>query len=159
MTITPPWLEGNPQAATEQTVAEPAAGRWVKGMASPNKAGRPRGIVDRRSKLAERMLADADGIIAVMSAKALEGDSGAAHLILGRVLPALRSTHEMVQFPFDATAPVTDQIEAVLTAIASGAVSADVGQTIIAALGTLADARAVADLESRIVTLEAKEVR
>ena len=159
MTITPPWLEGNPQAATEQIVAEPAAGRWVKGMSSPNKAGRPRGIVDRRSKLAERMLADADGIVSVMVEKALDGDSGAAHLILGRVLPALRSTHEKVQFPFDATAPVTDQIEAVLTAIASSAVSADVGQTIIASLGALSDARAVADLESRIVILEAKEVR
>ncbi len=153
MTIQPPWLQGNPQVVTEQPATPP--GRWVKGQ-SGNPKGRPVGIVDRRSKLAERMLADADGIVSVMVEKALDGDSGAAHLILGRVLPALRSAHEKVQFPFDATAAVADQIESVLTAIASGAVAPDVGQTIIAALGTLADARAVEQLEQRIITLEAR---
>jgi len=47
----------------------------------------------------------------------------------------------------------------VLTAIAAGVLAPDVGQTIIASLGTLSDARAAADLEARIITLEAKEAR
>jgi hypothetical protein len=153
--ITAPWLEGKAKPIGDQPALP--SGRWVKGMPSPNKAGRPRGIVDRRSKLAERMLADADGIVAVMVEKALDGDSSAAHLILGRVLPALRSQSERVSFPFDASAPIPLQIEAVLTAIAGGAIAPDVGREIISALGTLADARAVSDLEARIINLEAKE--
>lgn len=153
----PAWLEGWQPAAPKE---KPRAGNpaWTRGMKSPNPAGRPRGIVDKRSRLAERMLNDADGIVGVMVEKALDGDSGAASLVLARVLPALRSQSERVQFDFDATAPVPSQIEAVLTAIAAGAVAPDVGQTIIAALGTLADARAVADLEARIITLEARQV-
>lgn len=157
--IPPPWLEGASRAVTEQPLAEPAPGRWVKGMPSPNKAGRPRGIVDRRSKLAQRMLADADGIVSALIEKALEGETGAASLILGRVLPSLRSQAEKVCFLFDATAPVATQIEQVLDAMAAGEVAVDVGRQIIDAIGTLADARAVADLEARIINLEAKEAR
>lgn len=127
-------------------------------MRSPNPTGRPRGIIDKRVRVAQRMVDDAEEIVAVMAAKAKEGDTGAAHLILGRVLPTLRSQAEKVQFDFDATAPITLQIEAVLTAIAAGAVAPDVGQTIISALGTLSDARAVDDFEARLITLEAQRL-
>lgn len=150
--ITPPWLEGQAQPASE---ASP--GKWVKGMPSPNRAGRPRGIVDKRSKLAQRMLADADGIVSALIEKALDGDTGAAGLILGRVLPSLRSQSEKVCFPFDATAPVATQIEQVLDAMADGEVAPDVGRQIIDAIGTLSNARAVEELEGRIITLEARQ--
>ncbi len=106
-----------------------------------------------------RMLADADGIVDAMVAQALDGDTGAASLILSRVLPALRNQTEKVQFPFDPTAPIPMQIEAVLAAVAAGTLAADVGQIIISAIGTLSNVRAVEELESRIVMLEAKEVR
>jgi hypothetical protein len=158
MTIPPPWLAGDSQGVTEQPAAQPAPGRWVKGMPSPNKAGRPRGIVDKRSKLAQRMLADADGIVSALIDKALEGDTGAAGLILGRVLPSLRSQAEKVQFDFDATAPVATQIEQVLDAMAAGVVAPDVGRQIIDAIGTLSNARAVEELEGRIITLEARQL-
>jgi hypothetical protein len=87
---------------------------------------------------------------------AKEGDLQACNIVLSRVAPALKPQAERTPFDFDPTAPVTAQIEAVLAAIAAGVLSADVGQTIISALGTLADARAVADLEARIITLEAR---
>ena len=131
---------------------------WYRGMPSPNPRGRPPSITDKKAKLTQRMLADADGIIDAMVAQALEGDTGAASLILSRVLPALRSQTEKVQFPFDATAPIAMQIEAVLAAVAEGVVAADVGQTIISAIGTLGNARAVEGLEARIITLEAKQI-
>ncbi|SFN72076.1 DUF5681 domain-containing protein [Sphingomonas sp. OK281] len=153
MTIQPPWLQGNPQVVTEQPATPP--GRWVKGQ-SGNPKGRPVGIVDRRSKLAERMLADADGIVAVMSAKALDGDASAAHLILGRVLPALRSQSEKVCFDFDPGASTAHQIEAVLASVASGALAPDVARELISSLGILADARAVEQLEQRLIVLEAR---
>jgi hypothetical protein len=125
-------------------------------MRSPNPAGRPRGIVDKRAKIAQRMLADADGIVAALIDKALEGDTGAASLILGRVLPSLRSQAEKVCFPFDAAAPVASQIEQVLDAMAAGVVAVDVGRQIIDAIGTLSNARAVEELEGRIISLEAR---
>lgn len=72
--------------------------KWHKGMKSPNPAGRPNGIGDKRTKLARRMLEDAGGIVGRMIAQALEGDPQAAHLILSRVMPALRAQAEKVEF-------------------------------------------------------------
>jgi len=143
-----------------QPPSEPIQPRgWYRGMPSPNPRGRPPGITDKKAKLAQRMLADADGIVDAMVAQALEGDTGAASLVLSRVLPALRNQAERVQFPFNAAAPVARQIEQVLEAIASGTVAPDVGQLIIQSIKALANVRAVEELESRIVMLEAKEVR
>lgn len=139
-------------------VEGPKPGRWYKGMPSPNRGGRPRGITDRKAKLAQRIMDDADGIVQAMVEKALEGDSSAASLILSRVLPALRSQNEKVQFEFDPAAPVSSQVEAVLAAVAAGVVAADVGKQIIEAIGTLSNVRAVESLEERIVMLEAKAV-
>lgn len=151
---TPPWIEGAKQTQTKGRGGNPA---WVKGMPSPNPKGRPPGITDKKAKLAQRMLADADGIVGVMVEKAMEGDTSAASLVLSRVLPALRGQNEKVEFAFDASAPITEQIEAVLSAIAGGTVAADVGRQIIDAIGTLSGARAVEELEQRIFALEAKE--
>lgn len=154
----PAWLEGwEPAPAKQKGVGGNPA--WTPGMRSPNPTGRPRGIVDKRARISQRMLADADGIVSVLISQALEGDTGAASLILSRVLPALRNQTEKVQFDFDPSAPVARQIEQVLAAMADGAVSPDVGRQIIEAIGTLSNARAVEELEARIITLEAKEVR
>lgn len=136
----------------------PKPGPWVKGMTSPNPRGRPPGITDRKAKLAHRMLEDADGIVRVMIDKALEGDPGAAALILSRVMPALRSQAEKVQFAFDPTAPVSAQVEMVLAAIASGSVAPDVGKQIIEAIGTLSTVRLAEEVEARLAALEARQV-
>lgn len=159
----PPWLEGRPSAPIPPVAVPPTppaprnAGQFPKGQ-SGNPLGRPKGITDRKAKLAERMLADTDGIVSVLIAQALDGDTGAASLILSRVLPALRNQTEKVQFPFDPGAPIPQQIEAVLAAVAAGAVAPDVGQVIIQSVKALADVRAVEELEARIITLEAKQI-
>ena len=132
--------------------------QWKKGMPSPNPKGRPPGISDKRAKLAQRMLDDANGIVDAMIGKALDGDTGAAGLILGRILPALRSQTEKVTFQFDATAPTILQVEQVLRAVSEGKVAPDVGKQIIEAIGALSAVRAVDDLEERIITLEAKQI-
>lgn len=152
----PAWMEGWQPAPPKP--AKPGNPAWTPGMKSPNPAGRPRGIVDKRMRIAQRMLDDADGIVGVLIAQALEGDTGAASLILSRVLPALRNQAEKVCFPFDGTAPVAFQIEQVLEAMAAGAVAPDVGRLIIDAIGTLSNARAVEELEHRLIVLEAKQI-
>lgn len=160
----PPWLDGV-QGAVSQPVQpqvvppapalrKPGNPAWTPGMRSPNPHGRPRGIVDRRAKIAERMLTDAEGIVSALIANALEGDTGAASLILARVLPSLRSQAEKVQFDFDAAAPVVSQVEQVLAAIAGGVVAPDVGRQIIEAIGSLSTIRATEELEKRLAALE-----
>lgn len=107
-------------------------------------------------KIAERMFDDAGGIVDAMVEKALEGDTGAAGLILSRVLPALRSQAERVSFEFDATAPVASQVEQVLAAIAGGHVAPDTGKLIIEAIGALSAIRATEELEARLAALEGR---
>ena len=122
-------------------------------MKSPNPEGRPKGSTPQ-TKLMQRMLDDADGIVAAIVAKALEGDTGAASLIISRVLPALKSQSERVQFEFDASAPAARQVEQVLQAISEGLIAADVGKQIIEAIGALSQVRASEDLDARISALE-----
>jgi len=131
--------------------------KWQKGMKSPNPAGRPKGISDKRAKLAERMLNDAGGIVDKMIAQALEGDAQAATLILSRVMPALRAQAEKVEFCFDASASVTEQAEAVLQAIADGRVAPDVGKQILEGISTLYGIKQIAELEGRLAALEGKQ--
>lgn len=106
--------------------------------------------MDKRAKLSQRMLADAEGIVSALIDKALEGDTGAESLILSRVLPSLRSQVEEVSFDFDATAPVVRQVEQVLAAIAGGAVAPDVGKQILEAVGALSAIRATEELVARL---------
>jgi hypothetical protein len=153
-TITSPWLTG----ATQPPAAASAAARWVKGMPSPNPRGRPRGIIDKRTKVTQALMDDAPAVARVVIDAALEGDLQACGIVLARVAPALRPEIHPVQFPFDASAPIAQQIECVLAAMAGGAVSPDVGKQIVDAIKSLAEVRAVEELEARIIMLEAKEV-
>ena len=100
------------------------------------------------------MLADADGIVDSVVAKALDGDTAAASLILSRILPTVKAQVEKVQFDFDATAPISQQVEAVLSAVGSGVIAPDVGKQIIDAIASLSQVRASEELEARIVALE-----
>lgn len=147
----PDWMQGFVPTPV------PPRGRWVKGQ-SGNPNGRPPGVVDARTKVTRALMDDALDVARVVLDAAKEGDLQACNIVLARVAPAIKPQAERVAFDFDPTAPVPQQIEAVLAAIAAGVLAPDVGQTIISALGTLADARAVADLEDRIVTLEARQV-
>lgn len=123
-------------------------------MASPNPNGRPRGIVDKRSKIAKALTDDGAAIANVVIAAALDGDMQACNIVLARIAPTLKPQAERVAFDLDPTAPVALQIESVIAAVAAGTLAPDVGQVIIASLGKLADARAVAELEERVARLE-----
>ena len=151
----PPWKEGwKPMQGDGRPVVagNPA---WVKGMKSPNPAGRPAGL-SPQSKLVQKMLENADGILDAIIAKAMEGDSSSAALILARIVPALKSQAQTVQFEFDHAAPASQQAEAILAAIASGAVSPDIGRQILEAVNALSSIRATEQLEARIAALEEK---
>lgn len=141
---------------------EPGHGRgnpnWKRGGPSPNPAGRKADLGMARTKVAKLLQDNVGGILEKQIEKALEGDSAAAQLVLSRVLAPLRADSGRVKFTFDASLPISQQVEQVLAAIASGSVSPEVGQTIISAIGTLSNVRATEELEQRIVLLEAKAV-
>lgn len=151
--VQPDWLKD----FKPDTSPPPGSLKWQKGMPSPNKAGRPRGVLDRRTKVTQALMDDAPKIARVVIDAALAGDVQAAGLVLSRVAPALRAQSERVEFDFDATAPVAQQVEAVLQAIADAKVSPDVGKQIIEAIGTLSAVRAVDELEKRLQVLEDKQ--
>lgn len=130
---------------------------WVKGGPSPNPKGRPPGVLDRRTRVTQALADDAPAIVRVVVEAALEGDIQAASLVLSRVAPTLRSQSQTVTFDFDASAPIARQVEQVLSAIAAGEVSPDVGKQIIEAVSALSQIRAVEELEQRIIELEARE--
>jgi len=121
----------------------------------PNPAGRPLGI-SPQSKLVQKMLENADGILDAIIAKAMEGDSSSAALILARIVPALKSQAQTVQFDFDHTAPASEQAASIISAIAAGQVSPDIGRQILEAVNALSSIRAAELLEARIAALEEK---
>lgn len=151
-TLPKPW-----ETSAHET-EPPLPSGWYKGMPSPNPKGRPR-ITDRKAKVNQDLLEEAPAILRVVLDAAKAGDLSACGMLLARLMPPLRAQSERVAFDFDPRRSVSEQIEAVLAGIASGVLSADLGRDVIAAIGALSNARAVEELESRIITLEAKEVR
>ena len=148
----PNWLAGY--------VPNPAKGSaaFVKGGPSPNPAGRPKGVLDERQKLMRQITDEVGEVVDAVLAKAREGDAAHASLILNRVLPALRSQSQTVQFDFDPSLPIARQVEQVLAAVAAGEVPPDVGQTIVAMINALGNVRATEELAERLAILEAKVV-
>ena len=131
---------------------------WKPGGPSPNPKGRPKGSVDKRQKVAQALREGAPDVVQVILDSALAGDMQAAGLVLSRIAPTLRAQSEKVEFDFDASLPISRQIESVLAGIANGTIAADLGKQIIDAIGTLSNVRAVEELETRLTLLEAKQI-
>jgi hypothetical protein len=135
---------------------------WVKinnkGMKSPNPHGRKADFGVPRTKITAMLMDNVGGILEKQIAKALEGDSGAATLVLSRVMAPLKADSERVRFHFDPALPISQQVEQVLAAIAAGAVAPDIGKQIIDAIAALSNVRANEELEQRIIQLEAKAI-
>ena len=156
--IAPPW--GTDWKPTPQPIASEPRGpgnpAWQPGV-SGNPRGRPPGRPDRRLLATEQMLQEMRNIVAVLVGRALEGDTDAASIVLAKCLPSIKAQAEKVNFEFDATAPISDQVAQVLDAVAAGAVAPDVGRLIIDSIKSLADVRASEELEARIAALEEKQ--
>ena len=148
----PNWLSG--------FVPNPAKGNplFVRGGPSPNPAGKPKGITDKRAKLMRQIMDEASEVVDALLAKAKEGDSAAGALIMNRILPALRSQSQCVQFDLDPSLPLSEQLAQLAIAVASGQVSPDVGQQISAMLSNLASVKSSEQLEERIIALEDRAV-
>jgi hypothetical protein len=132
--------------------------RWAPGMKSPNPAGRPKGIVDRRQKLQAAFADDAPAIARVCVEAALAGDMTAANICLARVAPPLKAQSERVQFELSPDRPLSEQAHQILVGVSRGLLDAETAKTLIGCIQSVAGIKATEELESRIILLEAKVV-
>jgi hypothetical protein len=63
---------------------------------SGNPSGRPKGIIDKRAKLREKLESHADEIIDTLITRAKVGDSGALKLCVERLIPRIKSDEGIV---------------------------------------------------------------
>ncbi|WP_292681035.1 DUF5681 domain-containing protein [Novosphingobium sp.] len=129
---TPPWMEGwtptplvAPEAERPRGPGNPA---WSPGCASPNPAGRPKGIPDKRLVATQQMLEEMRNIVAVLIGKALEGDTGAISVVLSKTLPSLKAQADKDNVDLNTDAPASEQVAQCLDAIAQGRLAPDVGR-------------------------------
>lgn len=149
-TSTPPWM------ANYTPDMSPPANKWRPGMKSPNPGGRPPGIIDKRQRIAQAFMEDAQKIAKVVVDAALGGDLQAANIVLSRLSPVLKARAEKVTFSLDPDAPLTNQAQAVLVAVAAGDVDPETGKLLIDSIGAFAGLRQVDELSARIDAIEAR---
>lgn len=135
------------------TTRKPPAAAWKPGQ-SGNPKGRPAGtgeVGKLRAAIAKRV----PDLLDAMMARALDGDVGAARLLLERAVAPLKAMEQ----PLALTLPdgtLTEQGHAVLRSVANGVLAPSQGAALLGAIGTLARVTELDELESRIAALEAR---
>ncbi len=127
-------------------------GRWKAGE-SGNPKGRPTGtgkVAQVRASIAEHV----PNLLQALVAKAVNGDVGAARLLLERTIAPLRAV-EPAQALTLPNGTLTDQGRAVLTAVAAGELAPSQGASLLGAIGSLARVAEIDELMTRIEALEA----
>lgn len=135
------------------TTRKPPAAAWKPGQ-SGNPKGRPAGtgeVGKLRAAIAKRV----PDLLDAMLAKALDGDVGAARLLLERAIAPLKAIEQTQALALpDGT--LTAQGRAVLRSVADGELAPSQGAALLGAIGTLARVTELDELESRIAALEAR---
>lgn len=135
------------------TRRKPPAAAWKPGQ-SGNPKGRPTGtgeVAKLRAAIADRV----PELLAAMMARALDGDVGAARLLLERAVAPLKAA-EPTQVLALPQSSLTEQGRAVLASVASGELAPGQGATLLGAIGTLARVVEIDDLAARVAELEKK---
>lgn len=121
---------------------------------SGNPKGRPPGS-GLAGELRRAIAADAGAIVAALVKRAKDGDVTAARVLLDRVSPPLKATREPAALPgMNEAGGLAARAEAVLAALAGGAMAADEAAEVLAAVASAAKAIETDELEARIRALE-----
>lgn len=127
---------------------------WKPGH-SGNPAGRKPGtgeVAQIRAAIAERV----PELLSAMMTKALDGDVGAARLLLERAVAPLKAAEQTQALTLpDGT--LTEQGRAVLASVAAGELAPGQGAALVSAIGTLARVTELDELTARIEKLEKKQ--
>lgn len=142
----------NPNTPTDAGIT-PGTQRWRPGQ-SGNPQGRPRGVKNKKSLVAEEFEQQGSAVAQKVIEAALGGDIQAASLVLQRICPPLRPRAEPSPFNLDVNTSLTEQAQQVLSAIACGDVDIESGRVLIGCLSSLASLKQVDEFERRIAALE-----
>jgi hypothetical protein len=144
-------------------VADVSAGQQRRGRPfqpgqSGNPRGRPAGARNRVTTMLDHLAeADAADVLRAIIAKARAGDPRCADLVLSRIWPQRKG--RAVTFDLPPLVTATDLSAAlgiIATAIASGELTPEEGQSVAAVLEMQRRAIELVELETRVATLEAK---
>ena len=136
------------------TAKKKPPGRW-----KPGESGNPKGRAPGTGEVAAIRAAIADRVpelLAAMMTRALDGDTGAARLLLERAIAPLKGIEQAVTLQLPDGGTLTAKASAVLSAAAAGDLAPGQAAQLIAALGTLAKIHEVDELAARITALEAQ---
>ena len=131
---------------------KPPKGHGWKPGQSGNPKGRPKGsgdVAQIRSAIATRI----PELLEAMMQRALDGDVGAARLLLERTVAPLKAT-DMAQPLNLPNGTLTEQGRAVMAAVAAGDLAPSQGAALVGALGALARVVEVDELATRVAELE-----
>lgn len=134
-----------------EEIKKRAPGRWKPGQ-SGNPKGRKAGtgeVAKIRAAIAEKVPEIVDSLLT----RALEGDTGAARLLLERTVAPLKAM-EPAQPMSIPNGSLADQGKAVLGLVAAGELPAGQGAVMLGTLGALAKLIEADQLEARIAALE-----
>ena len=126
-------------------------GRFQPGQ-SGNPAGRPRGIPNPQARLRQAISEHVPAIITRLVAAALDGDVGAAGLLLSRVLPQAKP--EAISLPVFDGGTMADRAEQVVSDAMSGTLSPTAAAELIGVLAAQAKIAEVSELAERMAAIE-----
>jgi len=129
-------------------------GKFTKGQ-SGNPKGRPKGIVDRRSRYLALIEQHMPDVLIQVVAAALGGDMTACKILIDKVLPCVRPTAPPISLPQPGESAV-DQSSAVVEAMLKGTLAPDQAAVIIGVLVDRAKLCELTELEVRLANLEGR---
>lgn len=127
---------------------------WEPGVRSPNVAGRPKGIIDKRHVLAQEMAKQGKAVVERVCEEAIKGDMAAAALVLSRLCPTVKASATTVKFALDTTKPLAVQAAQVVQSVADGDLPPESAQIVLNCLGTYAALVQADDVQARLAALE-----
>jgi hypothetical protein len=126
-------------------------GRWKPGQ-SGNPKGRTPGTGEV-GRIRASISALVPELLAALMTRALDGDVGAARLLLERAIAPLKAAEQPMALNLsDGT--LTEQGRAVLASVAAGELAPGQGAQLLAAIGALARVSEIDELTARVAALE-----
>ena len=121
---------------------------------SGNPNGRPKGIIDKRSKLRGLLQERAPELINKVIERALEGDMAALRICVDRCLPPLKSGDEALERPLIDMNNTAVAVNELLQRVYAGEETPEKVKRIIDVIAAKIDVDELKDLNERLVNIE-----